>query len=77
MKVNFNGSIRDKHGGVSFVIRGLGLGLVVARKSYLFESMVLMIELHGAWTRIAYAWRILHADHLISEGDSAIVVTWI
>lgn len=33
--------------------------------------------LRGTWTGIIYARRILHANHLIIEGDSTMIVTWI
>lgn len=45
--------------------------------SYIFELIVLVVELRGVWATNAYTGRILHDEHLIIEGDSAIVVTWI
>lgn len=76
-EINFDGSSREMHVGASFVIRGPGLRLVAAGGSYLFELTIPAAKLHGAWARIAYTRRILHADHLIIEDNSAIVVTWI
>lgn len=35
------------------------------------------MELRVVWARITYAQRILQADHLIIEGDSTTIVTWI
>lgn len=77
IKVHFDRIVRDRRGGVSFIIHGPGLGLMAIERSYLFESIVLVVELYGAWAGIAYAWRILRADHLIIKGDLAMVVTWI
>lgn len=74
MKVNFNGSIKDRLGGTSFVIRGHELGLVVAGESYFIGPTILTAKLHDTWAEIAYVMRILHAEYLILEGDSATIV---
>lgn len=77
IRVNFDGSVRDSRGSAGFVIHSTGLGLMVARGMQLFESTVLVAELQRAWIGIFHAQRTLQADHLIIEGDSTIVVTWI
>lgn len=75
LKVNFDGSIMNRHGGASIVIHDPWLGLVVAGGYYLFELTILAMELRGAWTGVTYTRRILYAEYLIIEDDSAIVVS--
>lgn len=59
LNINFDDNVKDSQGGAGFVIQGPGLGLLVTGKSYLFEPMVPIVELHGAWGGVAYAWMIL------------------
>lgn len=43
--------------------------------SYHFKLTIPAGELRGAWAGIAYARRILHVEHLVIEGDSAIIIS--
>lgn len=75
IKINFDGSVMDRWDGASFIIRGSGLGLVITRRRHLVEPTVPMVELRGAWVGIVYAQKILGANHMIIEGNSATIVT--
>lgn len=44
IKINFDGNIRNRRDGTSFVIREPNLELVMVEGSYLFESMVYVAE---------------------------------
>lgn len=77
LSISFDGSVRNKRGGASFVIKGSDLGIVTTRESFLFELTISVVELRGAWAGIIYAQRILQVDRLIIEGNSATVISWI
>lgn len=77
LKVNFDGSVRNRKGGAGFVIRGPDSRLVAAGGHYLSDPTVPGAELRAAWAGVAYARSVLGADHIVIEGDSTVVVAWI
>lgn len=47
------------------------------RGRYLHDPIVSVAKLSGTWAEIVYATGELHADLLILEGDSAMMISWI
>ncbi|XP_019701804.1 uncharacterized protein [Elaeis guineensis] len=52
LRVNFDGSIRGRHGETGFVIRGLDSRLIVAGGTYLLEPMIPKAKYRTAWARM-------------------------
>ncbi len=79
LKVNFDGNLAadGRGGGAGFVIRDHDARLVALGGQRIFDASVVCAELRAAWEGISYARRILHADQVILEGDSATVIDWI
>lgn len=48
LSISFDGSVKGMRGGANFVIRKSGLGIVVARGSFLIEPTIPVAELQGA-----------------------------
>ena len=69
LKVNFDGSVRDRY------VRRSNSRLVVIGGSYLWEPSVFEVELHAAWVGIVYDRTTLGVRQLVLEGDSATVVS--
>lgn len=59
------------------VIRGPDSMLIMAGGVWLIDISMHGMELRAAWEGITYAKLVLCANHLIMEGDSAVVVGWL
>ena len=57
LKVNFDGSVRGKHGGDGFIIQGLDFTFVAARRHHLLKLLISKMELRAAWAEIVYVRR--------------------
>lgn len=77
VKVNFDGSVRGRMAGADFVIRDPDGLMMAASGRSLIDTYVPWAKLHVAWAGITYATRILDAQRLYIEGDSATVIDWI
>ncbi|XP_038987981.1 uncharacterized protein LOC120112503 [Phoenix dactylifera] len=70
-------SVDGVSGGAGFVIRDYLGRLIAAGGCRTPGFTVVGAELRAAWEGIAYARRVLHAEHICLEGDSSVVIDWI
>ncbi|XP_008813270.2 uncharacterized protein LOC103723949 [Phoenix dactylifera] len=76
LKVNFDGSVGEGGStrGVGFVIRDHEARLIAVEDQRIFDTSVLGVEIRAAWEGVTYARRVLGADYILLEGDSAMVI---
>lgn len=67
----------ERRDSAGFVIRSLDSWIIAAGSVRLVETSVPRTELRMAWEEIRFVRLTLHADQLIIEGDSAMVVAWL
>lgn len=73
--VNFFGSARDRIGDAGFIIQGSSLDIINMGGFHLLDPTVSLAELCAAWTSARYACQYSIVDHLIIEGDFAMVIS--
>lgn len=74
LNVNFNGSIMDSVGEASFAIKDSLSRLVATGGRQLFSPSISESELRASWADIVYTRCTLHADQLMIEGNSFIII---
>lgn len=74
IKVNFDSNVR---GGAGFDIHDFEGKLLITEGSFHYEPSVLEVELGAVWTSIIWARQDLHADRILVNGDSTIIIYWI
>ncbi|XP_038985517.1 uncharacterized protein LOC120111723 [Phoenix dactylifera] len=70
-------SVDGVSGGAGFVIRDHRGRLIAAGGCRTPGFTAVGAELRAAWEGIAYARRVLRAEHICLEGDSSVVIDWI
>lgn len=78
LKINFKGSVNNQGqiGGAGFVIWDTRSAFVVADNFSLWDNSSFG-WIKGCKERLVYAITIPQADHIILEGDSKTVISWI